>query len=66
MITSSELLEKFPDIDANSTKAFVRDGQIFINTTTAEVSDPLHEFTHLILGILKANKDLRRNYEQLM
>lgn len=66
MITSSELLEKFPDIDANTTKAFVRDGQIFINTTTAESTDPLHEFTHLILGVLKSNRDLRRNYEQLM
>lgn len=66
MITSSELLEKFPDIDANTTKAFVRDGQIFINTTIAESTDPLHEFTHLILGVLKSNKDLRRNYEQLM
>lgn len=66
MVTSSELLEKFPDIDANTTKAFVRDGQIFINTTTAESTDPLHEFTHLILGVLKSNRDLRRNYEQLM
>lgn len=66
MLTSSEITEQFPDIDANNTKAFVRDGNIYVNTTTADSSDPLHEFTHLILGILKANSNLRGNYEQLM
>lgn len=66
MITSRELSERFPDINADTTKAFVRDGEIFINTTTAEATDPLHEFTHLVLGVLKSNRDLRRNYEQLM
>lgn len=66
MMTSSEIVEKYPDIDANTTKAFVRDGEIYINTTQAEASDPLHEFTHIILGVLKANPELSKNYEQLM
>lgn len=66
MLTSSEIVEKYPDIDANTTKAFVRDGEIYINTTLAEVTDPLHEFTHIILGVLKANPELSKNYEQLM
>lgn len=66
MLTSSEIVEKYPDIDVNTTKAFVRDGEIFINTTLAEVTDPLHEFTHIILGVLKANPELSKNYEQLM
>ena len=56
----------FPDIDANTAKAFIRNGQIYINTTIAEVTDPLHEFTHLILGVLKSDPQLIRNYEQLM
>ena len=66
MLTSSEIVEKYPDIDVNTTKAFVRDGEIFINTTLSEVTDPLHEFTHIILGVLKANPELSKNYEQLM
>lgn len=66
MLTSQEIKEQFPDIDANNTKAFVRDGNIYVNTTTADSSDPLHEFTHLILGILKSDPNLRGNYEQLM
>ena len=66
MLTSSEIAEKYPDIDVNTTKAFVRDGEIYINTTLAEVTDPLHEFTHIILGVLKANPELSKNYEQLM
>lgn len=66
MKTSSEIAEEFPEIDPNTSKAFVRDGQIYINTTIASVTDPLHEFTHLILGVLKANPQLRGNYEQLM
>lgn len=66
MMTAAEISEKYPDINTNETKAFVRDGEIFINTTSAEATDPLHEFTHIILGVLKANPELRRNYEQLM
>lgn len=66
MLTASEIVETYSDIDANTTKAFVRDGEIFINTTLAEVTDPLHEFTHIILGVLKANPELSKNYEQLM
>lgn len=66
MLTSSEVKEMFPDIDANTAKAFIRNGQIYINTTIAEVTDPLHEFTHLILGVLKSDPQLIRNYEQLM
>ena len=66
MLTSSEIVERFPDIDVNSTRAFVHNSEIFINTTLAEVTDPLHEFTHLILGVLKSNPELSKNYEQLM
>ncbi len=66
MQTSEEIAQNFPDIDTNTAKAFIKDGEIYINTTIAKSSDLLHEYSHLILGVLKSNPDLRRNYEQLM
>ena len=66
MQTSEEIIRNFPDVDANTAKAFIRDGQIYINTTIAQSTDLLHEYTHLILGVLKSDPKLRGNYEQLM
>lgn len=66
MQTSEEIVKNFPDVDANTSKAFIRDGQIYVNTTIAQSTDLLHEYTHLILGILKSDPKLRGNYEQLM
>lgn len=66
MQTSEEIKTNFPDIDANTSKAFIRDGEIYINTTIASSSDLLHEYSHLILGVLKSDPNLRRNYEQLL
>lgn len=66
MQTSEEIKTNFPDVDANTSRAFIRDGQIYVNTTIAQSSDLLHEYTHLILGILKADPNLRSNYEQLL
>ncbi len=66
MQTSEEITRNFPDVDANTAKAFIRDGQIYINTTIAQSTDLLHEYTHLILGVLKSDPKLRGNYEQLM
>lgn len=66
MQTSEEITRNFPDVDANTAKAFIRDGQIYINTTIAQSTDLLHEYTHLVLGVLKSDPKLRGNYEQLM
>lgn len=69
LVTSEELKKdnQFYKIkDANSVKAFIRDGVIYINTTTASTSDMLHEYTHLLLGLLRSNPSLRPNYEQLL
>ena len=65
-LTSSEISEKFKEIDSNTSKAFIRNGIIYINTTIADSSDLIHEYTHLLLGVLKSNPNLRQNYEQLM
>lgn len=52
--------------DPNTDKAFIKDGEIYINTSLAKSTDLMHEYTHLILGVLKADPELRTNYEQLM
>ena len=33
---------------------FVRGGEIYINSSTATDEDFIHEYTHLMLGVLKA------------
>jgi len=45
-------------------KAFVYNGQIYINTSNANVEDLFHELSHILLGIVKA-KDLNM-YNELI
>lgn len=45
-------------------KAFIYDGQIYINTTNAKISDLFHEISHLFLGVLKANYP--EGYQQIL
>lgn len=71
LLTSSQISKLFPitgdvKIDPNTSKAFIYDNQIYINTTIASGEDLLHEYTHIILGILKSNPDSRQIYEQLI
>lgn len=54
ILHSSEIEEKFgASIPANA-KAWVRDGVIYINGETASTLDLFHEYTHLLLGVLKS------------
>ena len=60
LLTASQIAEKFPatgkiHIDPNIAKAFIYDGEIYVNTTIASGDDLLHEYTHIILGVLKSN-----------
>lgn len=64
--TSSTIKELFGDIDTNTTRAFIRDGEIYLNSTLCKATDLLHEYTHLILGMLRANETTRSNYESLL
>ena len=67
MVTSEEVKENFKNIaDPNIDKAFVYNGEVYINTSIAKSSDLLHEYTHLILGIIKSNPELVHNYEELV
>ena len=53
LLTQDEINQQFPDIPAE-TKAFIRDGKIYINGSIATSEDVIHEYTHLFLGALKA------------
>lgn len=55
-VWTSDMIQKyFPDISVTTTKAFIRNGIIYINGSTATSDDVVHEYTHLFLGVLKAN-----------
>lgn len=51
LINSSEL-DKYPWLKGNE-KAFVYNGEIYINLSLADPKDVLHEYGHLILGSIK-------------
>lgn len=64
-LNKDQIQEQFPEIEENI-KAFIRNGEIYINTFAAKSSDLLHEYTHLLLGVLKSNPESRFIYEQLL
>lgn len=71
LMTSKEISEafpigRFPSIDPNTSKAFIYNGEIYINTTIASGEDLLHEYTHIMLGVLKSNPETREHYEQIL
>ena len=41
-------------IDVKNARAFIYNGQIYINSSNANVSDVFHEMAHIFLGVLKA------------
>lgn len=49
-----------------TTKAFVYNGEIYINTSIADGSDMLHEYAHIILGIMKSTQNGLKNYATIM
>lgn len=64
-LNKDQMQEQFPEIEEDI-KAFIRNGEIYVNTFAAKSSDLLHEYTHLLLGVLKSNPDSRAIYEQLL
>lgn len=53
LLTQDEISQQFPDVPVG-TKAFIREGNIYINGSVATSEDVVHEYTHLFLGALKA------------
>lgn len=67
LITSEEVAKELKGIaDPNIDKAFIYNGEVYVNTSIASTNDLLHEHVHLVLGMLKSNPELRGNYERLL
>lgn len=67
LITSEEVLKNLKGIaDPNIDKAFIYNGEVYVNTSIASTNDLLHEHVHLLLGVLKSNPELRSNYERIL
>ena len=63
LVTNNDL-NQIKGINRNTTRAFIYNGDIYVNTTVATTRDLLHEYNHIFLGILKALHPER--YEQLL
>ena len=61
IVDSQELTDMGME-DINLIKAFIKDGEVYINSDLARIEDAFHEYAHLFLGALKANPDFRDNY----
>ena len=63
----AEELSKASERDI-SAKAFIMNGEIYINKDLANPEDLFHEYTHILLGYLKNNKDenIRNIYFKLL
>lgn len=67
LLTSEEVSKQLSNVaDPNIDKAFIYNGEVYVNTSIASTNDLLHEHIHLILGVLKSNPELRSNYEKLL
>lgn len=67
LLTSEEVSKQLSNVaDPNIDKAFIYNGEVYVNTSIASTNDLLHEHVHLILGVLKSNPELRNNYEKLL
>lgn len=67
LITSEEVSRELRGIaDPNIDKAFIYNGEVYVNTSIASTNDLLHEHVHLVLGMLKSNPELIGNYERLL
>lgn len=69
LLTSAQIAETFKNIesiDPNTSKAFIYNGEIYVNTTIASGEDLLHEYTHILLGVLKSNPESLAHYEILV
>lgn len=67
VVTQSNLEEMFKDWNQempSDVKGFVRNGEIYINSSNATDEDLFHEYTHIMLGVLKAKN--YENYQDLV
>lgn len=60
VLTQDQLDERFSNIPPG-TRAFINEGKIYVNGSIGTSEDLIHEYTHLFLGLLKA-----QNYDGYM
>lgn len=66
-ILSSEEIAKIIEGDYNITaKAFIKDGEIYVNSDLADQEDLFHEYVHILLGYLKFNENTKDLYRKLL
>lgn len=65
-IVNANYVEQMGVANPNVDKAFIYNGEVYVNSSIASTNDLLHEHVHLILGILKSKPDLRQNYEKIL
>jgi len=65
-IVGEEELTEMGIEDLNLVRAFIRNGEIYINRAIAKGSDAFHEYAHLFLGAMKADPELRESYIELI
>lgn len=64
ILTASQIQEQFGNY--SDKKAFIKDGQIYINISNASTKDLLHEYAHIVLAYLKNNDKYRQSYKDLL
>ena len=64
VLTAQQIQDKFKDY--SDKKAFIKDGQIYINISNASTRDLMHEYAHIILAYLKNNSEYRDAYKNLL
>ena len=53
--TNLKQIEGLNNLIDEDTRGFVYNGKIYINSSVATSKDIFHEYTHLILGMIKAS-----------
>lgn len=62
--TLEELFKEWGQEMPSNIKGFVKNGEIYINSSNATDEDLFHEYTHIMLGVLKAKN--YENYQDLV
>ena len=66
ILNSEEIAQKIEGDYDITAKAFIKDGEIYVNSDLADQEDLFHEYVHILLGYLKFNEDTKDLYRKLL
>lgn len=49
-----------------SARAFILNGEVYVNIDKADAGDAIHEYSHLVLSIMKTNPETQKKYYDLV